>query len=206
MSPRTMKNKSIRRPLLLRLLVAFMALSLVGLIGTGCDEDITVVNDGANASQENQSQNQSQNQTNNHSHNQHNHEEDESHGPDDNEELLDAGLLNGSWRAAMADDDRPIAYFDILHDDGETTATGHFMMGMAPYEHLDETTGDLSDVTIDGNSVEVAWNPTVQLEEMYWVELTRETNDRFTGVLKIEQAPEVEHQVVMERMVFDDFE
>lgn len=136
----------------------------------------------------------------------HQHGDDEyaeSHGPDDDEELLEAGLFNGSWRVALPEEDQPLVYFDIFHDQGESSATGNFLMGMAMGEMLDGTPGDLQEVSIDGNSVTIAWNPTTDLEELYQVELSRETDDRFAGNFSAEKNPRTE-EVVMTRRQFED--
>ena len=127
----------------------------------------------------------------------------ESHGPDDDEELLEPGLFNGSWRVALPEEDQPLVYFDIFHDQGESTATGNFLMGMAMGEMLDGTPGDLQEVSISGNEVTISWNPTTDAEEMYRLELVRESEDHFSGAFAAERNPQTE-EVMMTRRVFQN--
>ncbi len=196
-----------------RWLVWACALALSAAITTGCEEStVTVPGDNQGTNQDNQDPNQDPNQTpdnqnnqNNHHHHNHGHpyddEYEESHGPDDDEVLTDAGQWQGSWRAARAEDDMPLAYFDVFHDEGESSATGNFMMGLAMGDLLSGTTGDLSDVEI-GSTTTIAWNPTTDDQEMYWVTLTAESDDLFTGTFEAERNPTT-FEVTVERRVFD---
>lgn len=107
--------------------------------------------------------------------------DDDGHGPDDDMELLEVGVLNGSWRVAVSTTDEPMVYFDIFQDKGETTGSGDYWMGFVLGPDFDGSAGELSDVEIDGDKIEIAWNPTVDDEEMYWVELVQQDEDTFVG-------------------------
>lgn len=180
------------------------------LATTGCeDSTVTVVNQQDNNQSQNQPENQNQNQepgNQNQGDPAHQHPHDDEyhvdHGPDDDEVLTDAGYLQGSWRAARAEDDMPLAYFDIFHDDGATSASGDFMMGQAMGELLMGTTGSLSDVAA-GSQIIVAWNPTTDDEEMYWVTLTQDNDDLFTGTFEASRHPAT-FAVTVERRDVDD--
>lgn len=116
---------------------------------------------------------------------------------------IDAGLLNGSWRVALEADDQPLVYFDIFNDAGEATADGNFLMGMALGEMLDGEPGELITVEMAGDVVTVAWNPTTDEEEVYYLEATRVDADHFEGTFSAERNPR-EESLVMTRRVFED--
>jgi hypothetical protein len=176
------------------------ALALCASVATGCDEG-TVVVPGENEA------NDQDNQENSHNDHNHGHPYDDQyavdHGPDDDEELVEPGVLNGSWRAARAADDAPLAYFDIFHDVGATTGTGNFLMGMAMGELLMGTAGDLADVEFGVESIVIAWNPTTDDEEMYWVTLTVVDEDNFEGTFEAEKNP-ASFGVTVERRIVDE--
>lgn len=178
---------------------------VAGLASAGCKEQSMTISNATNggedppAEQENQGNDGQENQGDP-------GEEygiDDGHGPDDDMELLEVGLLNGSWRVAVTEGDQPMVYFDIFQDKGETTGSGDYWMGFVLGPDFDGSSGELLDVAIDGDKVEVAWNPTPDDAEMYWVELVRQDDDTFTGQFKAEQRDDV-FDVVMERRVFDD--
>lgn len=168
---------------LYRLLSVAVAAALAASFTVGCDGgEVTV-----NGNDDNQSQNDNDtNNDNDHNHNDPNHDDDyfEAHGPDDDMELIPAGQLQGSWRAAFVDGDRPLAYFDIFHDEGESTASGDFLQGMVPHEMYDGTSGSLESVTIDGTQVEIDWNPTDADDEMFTVILERDDDDTYHGTFE----------------------
>ncbi|RAL22838.1 hypothetical protein DL240_08060 [Lujinxingia litoralis] len=132
-------------------------------------------------------------------------DEDETHGPDDDMEQIEVGLLNGSWRAAVSEDDRPIGYFDIFHDKGATTAQGTFLMASGLSDMLDGTSGDLAKVELNGDELVVSFNPTTDEDELYTMELTKASADLFTGSLSAARNPET-FEVTLGRRVFDDDE
>ncbi len=180
-----------------RLLVFVAIACLAAAIGVGCDsQEIGVDNDSTNDVEENQNQNQNQNQNAGENVHEHDAEYYEAHGPDDDEVLVDAGSLQGSWRAAFDDGNVPLAYFDIFHDEGESTADGDFLMGIAVSHMQDGTSGSIESVSIDGENVEVRWNPTDAQEEMYILELVRDDDDSYTGTFRGEMYPD-EHSASM---------
>lgn len=200
-------NNGYGMSVLKRLVVLIAAGCLVGALSIGCSGETIEVNDGDESNQ-NQEENQDPNQEQQHNHD-HNHEVEEnhrteeyveSHGPDEVDEdgnemgLIDAGSLQGSWRAAYVDGDVPLGYFDIFHDDGESTASGDFMMGSAMGEMLAGTSGSIESVSLDGDQLEIRWNPTTAADEMYSLILNRSDAETYEGTFQAEMYPE-EHEV-----------
>ena len=180
-----------------RLMVILAVTCLIVAIGTGCDsQEITVDNEETNDVENNQNDGE-----NDHVH-EHDAEYYEAHGPDDDEVLTEAGSLQGSWRVALEDGNKPLVNLDIFHDDGESTADGDFMMGNAISPMQDGTTGSIESVSIDGENVDVRWNPTDADEEMYILELVHQGDDEYTGTFKGEMYPD-EHAVTMARQIAD---
>lgn len=131
-------------------------------------------------------------------------EEDEGHGPDDDEVLIDPGLLNGSWRVATSDEDAPVVYFDIFHDENEPTFTGTFWMGNAVSDLLDGEVGDILSGSWQGNTLEIRWNPTTDEDEVYVVTTTaRIDDDRLEGRFEATKAP-IEFSITVDRRVYDN--
>lgn len=129
---------------------------------------------------------------------------DETHGPDDDVDLVETGLLSGSWRVAMAQDDAPVAYFDIFHDRGATEAQGTYWMMAGLSEMLDGESGDLSSVELQGgDDLTITFNPTSDLEELYTLELSRDNDDLFTGSMTAVNNPN-EYEVTFGRRIFED--
>ena len=181
-----------------RLLAMLAVLCLVGATAMGCQQEVTVENDGDNDNEVQNDHNHDHNQDFNQVEDPRDDEYYETHGPDDDEVLTDAGSLQGSWRTAFVDGDVPLAYLDIFHDEGETTADGSFLMGIAVGHMLDGTSGQLEMVTVNGESVEIQWNPTTAQEEMYYLTLQRQDDDSFQGTFSAEMYPE-EHEAIMTR-------
>lgn len=180
-------------------------LVVAGLASAGCDEQsvtITNSNNGSENSSTNQENGSEDNQGNQNSF-QPGGIDDDGHGPDDDMELLEVGLLNGSWRVAVTEGDQPMVYFDIFQDKGEVTGSGDYWMGFVLGPDFDGASGELSDVEISGDKIEVAWNPTPDDEEMYWVEVIRQDDDTFTGAFKAAKREDT-FDVVMTRRVFED--
>ena len=185
------------------LLSASMALAVVG-----CDRDDLEVE--PNNQTNNQSNNQDpdpNNGENNHEHGNNDHEYDDdywdAHGPDEDEELLEVGELQGSWRAAYVEGDVPLAYFDIFHDEGESEAEGDYLMGNARGDFIDGRSGSLDAVSISGDSLEIHWNPTDDDQESYMLDLERQDSENYTGEFSAERYPNV-HEVEMVMRQFDD--
>lgn len=128
---------------------------------------------------------------------------DHNHGPDDDMVPIETGLLSGSWRVAMAEDDAPVAYFDIFHDQGATEAQGTYWMMDGLSEMLDGESGDLSSVELQGDDLTISFNPTSDLEELYTLELSRDNDDLFTGSMTAVNNPN-EYEVTFGRRIFED--
>lgn len=182
-----------------------IACLMVAVAAVGCNKEETITtNDGEQTNQnDNQQHHDNDNDDNDNHQNVHNHYNDDAHGPDDDQELIDAGALQGAWRAAFVEGDEPLAYFDVFHDEGAATASGDFTMGIAMGDMLDGTVGEIDDIAVDGDSVTVEWNPTTQETEMYTLDLHRVDDDTYEGTFGAEQYPET-HDAEMTRQQFDD--
>jgi hypothetical protein len=133
-------------------------------------------------------------------------DDDETHGPDDDQVVIEPGFLNGSWRVATAEQDRPLVYLDLFHDQGATEVTGTFWMGNAVSDILDGEVGDLLSAQWAGEHFEVRWNPTMDEEEVYKItEGRRVSDDRLEGKFSADKDP-ITFDVVIERRVVDDEE
>ncbi len=196
MSSRTKKYMT-TRSLLTSWLALLAAVSLVVAMGTACQQEVVVGggNQGGDNSETTNKDNQNQNQGEDHPYDD---EYFEHHGPDDDQELTDAGSLQGSWRAAFVEGDTPLAYFDIFHDDGESSADGDFLAGPAISDMQDGTTGAIADVTISGAAVVVKWNPTTDDEELYTLELEAQGDDSYSGEFSAQRYPNT-HEVSFSR-------
>ncbi len=125
------------------------------------------------------------------------------HGPDEDEVLIEAGSLQGSWRAAQVEQDRPLAYFTIFHDQGASDADGSFLMGLAMGDGLDGESGEIQSVQLHGDRLEITWNPTNDSQELYYLILEPEHEDLYRGTFEAERNP-ASFEVTLERRVFDD--
>ena len=126
------------------------------------------------------------------------------HGPDEDEVLIEAGPLQGSWRAAQVEQDRPLAYFTIFHDEGASEADGSFLMGLAMGDGLDGESGQIQSVRLEGDRrLEITWNPTSDSQERYYLTLEPEHEDLYRGTFEAERNP-ASFEVTLERQVFDD--
>lgn len=131
------------------------------------------------------------------------HDEEFEPSPHEDGETFAAGPLQGSWRVAVTEGDKPLAYFDIIQDEGTDSGSGDYLMAIALSDMFDGETGELIDVAIDSDQVEVLWNPTDDDQEMYRIEVTRETDDRYTGIFAGERYQET-HPVTMTRRRMGD--
>ncbi|TXD34672.1 hypothetical protein FRC96_13755 [Lujinxingia vulgaris] len=129
--------------------------------------------------------------------------EDDEKMMDDDAELIETGILSGSWRVAMAEDDAPVAYFDIFHDQGATEAQGTYWMMDGLSEMLDGLTGDLNSVELQGDDLTITFNPTTDLDELYTLELSRDNDDLFTGAMTAVNNPN-EYEITFGRRIFED--
>ncbi|TVR11886.1 MAG: hypothetical protein EA395_06805 [Phormidium sp. GEM2.Bin31] len=120
------------------------------------------------------------------------------HGPDEDEVLTEAGTLQGSWRAAQVEQDRPLAYFTIFHDQGASDADGSFLMGLAMGDGLDGEAGDIKSVQLEGDRLEITWNPTNDSQELYYLILEPEHEDLYRGTFEAERNP-ASFEVTLER-------
>ncbi|WP_159789593.1 hypothetical protein [Sodalinema gerasimenkoae] len=120
------------------------------------------------------------------------------HGPDEDEVLTEAGPLQGSWRAAQVEQDRPLAYFTIFHDRGASEADGSFLMGLAMGDGLDGEAGEIKSVQLEGDRLEITWNPTSDSQERYYLTLVQEDADLYRGSFEAERNP-ASFEVILER-------
>ncbi len=135
------------------------------------------------------------------------HQDDEGHGigKEDNAESLAPGFMSGTWRVATAEDDSPVAHFDLIHVKGESDISGSFMTGVGIHEDLADETGDVIDVNFGDNKFELVFNPTTDEEEFYTVTTTeRIDDDHFKGKLTAARNIEMNIDVTIARQVFED--
>ncbi len=135
------------------------------------------------------------------------HEEDEGHGlgEEDPSETMEPGFLSGTWRVATAEDDAPVAHFDIVHVTGEAEITGSFLTGVGIHEDLADETGELIDVDYGDNKFELVFNPTPDEEEFYTITTTERIDDNhFKGKLTAERNDELNLDVTIARQVLED--
>lgn len=100
--------------------------------------------------------------------NNHNHMEDPNHGGEEEGPLIEVGGLNGSWRVVSDNPNRDlILALDLVHDKGETTATGDYLMGPGINVVLDGQTGEISEATFNNGNLVVVFNPTNDAEQVF---------------------------------------
>ena len=131
--------------------------------------------------------------------------DEEGHGPDPDGEMEDFSPITGSWRAARAEDDAPLAYFDLFLYEDDPSGDGTFIMGLAPSEMLDGNRGDITDLKHQSGTLTISWNPTSQDEELYTIEgsLSDPTANELTATFSALQAP-FSFEVTLSRMIFDE--
>lgn len=131
-------------------------------------------------------------------------EEEPGHGPDEGSESLAPGFLSGTWRVATAEEDTPIAFFDLVQVEGEDEVSGTYLMGVG-FEGLADGNGEIIAASFDSGKLELQWNPTQADDEVFTVTDTVKVNDDlFTGVLTIKNDPEALQNVTITRQDFED--
>ena len=168
------------------------------LVAAGCS-DTQIVNTGEGAPNEGSSYgDNAANFGENHDHGDH------GHGPDPDAEVTPVSEVTGSWRVARADDDAPVAYFELFGMEDEPDHIGTYIMGLEPARLLDGNRGDIAVSTWDGDQLVVEWNPTAQQSERYTLTATERIDaDTMEGQFVAENAP-FEFPVKLQRMVFDE--
>ncbi len=191
MKQRKMKTNRLFHGSTGRLLAMVVAALVAATFTVGCDgEEVTVGENDDHQSNQDDPDNQNDDQEpHNHHHNDHDEEYFEAHGPDDDEELIAAGELQGSWRASFVEGDEPLAYFDVFHDEGESTASGDFTQGLVPHDFYDGTTGSIDSIELDGSELEVSWNPTDDGEEMFTLVLEQDDEETYSGTFEAANYP-----------------
>lgn len=112
-------------------------------------------------------------------------------GADPDAAPIPVGFLNGSWRVATDDaEDAPVVYFDFVHDEGASTATCDFLMSLGLGPNFDGKIGKCAEVTWEGDTLTVRFNPTEDIEDEWTLTTTtRVDDDRFEAkITKLKDA------------------
>ncbi|QDG50222.1 hypothetical protein FIV42_05605 [Persicimonas caeni] len=126
--------------------------------------------------------------------------DEEGHGTSpEEEELVEPGFMNGSWRVATTDQDTPAVYFDTFQDKGDTTVTGQYLMALGIYERLDGESGDIQEGSFDGNTLTLKWNPTNDQEEVLTLQATKTSEDTLEGNVTAKRNVEMDIPVKVTR-------
>ena len=124
----------------------------------------------------------------------------EGHGTAPGEEQhIDPGFMNGSWRTATTSDDTPVAYFDTFQDKGDPSVTGTFLMGLGVYPRLDGESGDVAQSSFDGTTLTLKWNPTNDSEEMFTLQATKSDDNTMSGTITSARNPDLNVSVTLTR-------
>ena len=115
------------------------------------------------------------------------------------EQHLEPGFMNGSWRTATTSDDTPVAYFDTFQDKGDPSVTGTFLMGLGIYPRLDGESGDIDQASFDGTTLTLTWNPTNDAAEMFTLQATKSDDNTMTGTITSQRNPDLNLQVTLTR-------
>ena len=110
--------------------------------------------------------------------------DEEGHGTSaDEQEKIEPGFMNGSWRAATGEQDTPAVYFDTFQDKGDAAVTGTYLMALGIYERLDGESGDIQHASFDGNTLTIEWNPTNDREEVLTLEASKVDENTLEGTV-----------------------
>ncbi|MFW5966142.1 MAG: hypothetical protein ACOCV2_01435 [Persicimonas sp.] len=178
-------------------IAACLAVGLTATVLIGCDEErVSGIDETAEDEESETDEGDEEENSSN------DHRDEEGHGvdPDQGEdEVVEAGFMNGSWRAGTEEQDRPAVYFDTFHDEGDTEVTGTYLMGNGLVEQFDGESGELESAQFDGERFVVEWNPSADSREMYTLEAERVDEDTLEGRVTAEQNPEIDHSLVLTR-------
>ena len=132
--------------------------------------------------------------------------DEQGHGvdPTTEQERIEPGFVNGSWRVATAGDDTPVAYFDTFHDANKSDVTGSFLMAIGLYDRLDGEAGQIEDASWNGNQLTVAWNPTSDPTELFTLTATKLDENTLEGAVTAKRNPNLDVDVKLTRRHVDD--
>jgi hypothetical protein len=129
--------------------------------------------------------------------------DDAGHGPDEDQELIEAGLMTGSWRVGNASDNALIANFDLIQEADNSAVEGYYTMGLGIYDRLEGKSGELSaESSLNGDTLTLKWNPTDVPNEMYTVSAQKQDDDTFTGRITAIDYAQLDREVVVTRYHF----
>jgi hypothetical protein len=129
--------------------------------------------------------------------------DDAGHGPDEDQELIEAGLMTGSWRVANADDNALIANFDLIQEAQNSTVEGTYTMGLGIYDRLEGKSGDISaESSLNAEVLTLKWNPTDVPDEVYTISAQKQDDDLFTGRITAIDYAQLDREVVVTRYHF----
>ncbi len=172
-----------------------VAVAGILVLAVGCDRDAVVVNDSEEPDpppqQEQEEEPEEQEPSEEDPYDWMDYEASDQRDEDDEEASRPVGELAGSWRASYVDGDVPLAYFSIFHAQGEDSARGDFLMGIARGAGLDGASGQLEAVSLEsgGDEIVIQWNPTPDQGEMYRLELERIDEGEYHGEFSAEMYP-----------------
>jgi hypothetical protein len=202
-------NSDSRRTHCLAALLALLATFALGL--PACDGSKVVrhgPNNGADGGANNGANNGSNNGGNNGANNgtgqlTESGTDDAGHGPDEDQELIEAGFMTGSWRVGNAEDQALIANFDLIQEAQSASVEGNYTMGNAVYDRLDGVSGEVSaESSFSADTLTLKWNPTDVPNEMYTITAQKVDDDTFTGRLSAIDYVQLDREVRITRYHF----
>lgn len=198
------KYKTIRRSTLRLIIAALAGVMMLGSVG--CDESKVVAPQDEQADNTNDEQDKQDKQDDENA--DPNDDEasgeqpidDHGHGSSEEENVvIEAGYMNGSWRAGAGDQDEPAVYFDTFQDEGDPEISGEYTMGFAIYDLYDGETGELETATFDDGTLTIMWNPTTDRDEMLILEATQVDEDTLKGTVTAKRNIEMNLPVILTR-------
>jgi hypothetical protein len=127
--------------------------------------------------------------------------DDAGHGPDEDVELIENGLMTGNWRLAVAADQSLISDFTLFQEVDDPRLGGYFDMSVTAENDAAGVGGDImADSTFDGETLTLKWNPTPDVpDEVYTVVATKQDDDTFTGTLDAAVYTHLSEEIVFTR-------
>jgi hypothetical protein len=195
------KGQTMNTPSTLRLIIASLAcIVVVGLVG--CDDSAQLRgmnNEEAESTDQNKDEEDDEEEQEETVDHQPMDEEGHGTGPDE-QELIEPGFMNGSWRVATDEQNTPAVYFDTFQDKGETQVSGTYLMALGIYERLDGESGNLEAASsFDGDTLILEWNPTNDAEEVLTLQATRVDENTLEGRVTAKRNVEMDIPVKLTR-------
>lgn len=122
---------------------------------------------------------------------------------DDENVVIEAGYMNGSWQVSAGEQDEPAVRFDTFQDEGSPEVTGDYTMGFAIYELLDGETGEIDEASFDGTKLTLYWNPTTDRDETLTLEANKVDENTLEGTITAKRNVELNLPVVVKRVNLD---